>query len=141
MLEDEAWALPGRSVELSARDEQAIAQLMAEFDGSVSPRQPDELFPELKLDRNRARQLLDFLTQRGDLTSATGVYFSRKVVAEVIAKLHAHLLKHDGVTVSDFNKLAGTSRKYGVPLLHILAQDGMLVRDGDVRRLNPKWSK
>ncbi|HEV3475020.1 MAG TPA: selenocysteine-specific translation elongation factor [Actinomycetota bacterium] len=54
--------------------------------------------------------------------------------AEEIARSEA--ARPDGLTVSRFRELLGTTRKYALPLLGYLDDRGVTRRDGDVRRLN-----
>jgi selenocysteine-specific elongation factor len=54
--------------------------------------------------------------------------------AESVARTEA--LRPEGITVSRFRELLGTTRKYALPLLEWLDSRGVTRRDGDVRRLS-----
>jgi selenocysteine-specific elongation factor len=43
----------------------------------------------------------------------------------------------DGLTVSRFREVLGTSRKYALPLLNSFDERGLTRRQGDVRRPGP----
>lgn len=134
----ETFSLPGRTFTLSERERRAAELIVARLNASAQPDQPDEFGGELPLDKPRLKVLLEHLVEQGQVILAPGgVYFGPAVVARVREVLAATLAREGGVSVSRFGEVAGTSRKYSIPLLQYFEQDGMLVRDGDVRRLKP----
>jgi selenocysteine-specific elongation factor len=131
------YALPGRVVQLTAKDQQALKLVVLRTRATLQPPQPDELLGEVPVDKKRLSQLVSMLVEDGDLLSAPGaVYFDPAAVDSARTSLLAHLQRSgQGVTVSDFNALVGTTRKYGIPLLQLFENEGTLKREGDVRRL------
>lgn len=136
----ESFALPGHEVKLSARDTKAVELISKRLNHSVTAEQPEEFISELNVDKARLRDLVDHLIEAGEIVRSPGkLLFGSEIVKETYASLQAHLADGGGVTVGDFSKLTGSSRKYSIPLLQLLEQDGMLIRDGDLRKLNPAW--
>ena len=62
-------------------------------------------------------------------------YFEAAALAQAQADLLNYLQAHESITVSAFRELIGTSRKYALPLLAYFDEQGLTVREGDVRRL------
>jgi selenocysteine-specific elongation factor len=69
---------------------------------------------------------------------APGMCFHKEVVDRSVQILADYLKSHPGITVSEFRKLLGTSRKYALPLLQHFDSTGITVRDGDIRRMGPR---
>jgi selenocysteine-specific elongation factor len=133
------YCLPGRVVQLTAKDQQTLKLVIARTRWTLTPPQPDELLPEVPVDKKRLAQLVAMLLEDGELAAAPGpVYFDPAIVQTVRERVTLHLAAAGpkaGLTVSDFNALVGTSRKYGIPLLQLLENEGTLRRDGDLRKL------
>ncbi|MCY3851927.1 MAG: selenocysteine-specific translation elongation factor [Acidimicrobiaceae bacterium] len=87
------------------------------------------------VDRAELRELV----RRGDVIEADGVYFAASAVAAA-AGVVAGLLsrKPDGVTVAEVRDEWGTSRKYAIPLLSHLDNNGITRRRGDLRIGGPR---
>jgi len=136
LKQGEAFSLPGRSVGLSERERRAAELIVARLNASAQPDQPDEFAGELGIDKQRLKSLLEYLVEQGQAVLAPGsVYFGPRVIERVREQLQKTLEREGGVTVGRFGEAVGTSRKYSIPLLQYFEQNGMLVRDGDVRRL------
>ena len=136
-----SYALPERSVTLSRRDQEAVAVILKALNDSAAPEQPDGFIGALPVDRNRARQLLAYLVEDGQVVTSGELYFGREAVERARRDVLGFLQHEEGITISQFNKLVGTSRKYGLPLLQFFDKDGMLVREGDLRRLKAGWTE
>jgi selenocysteine-specific elongation factor len=82
------------------------------------------------------RAITDHLLESGQIVMAPGgIIFTGKAI-EWIRKKLINLLKREGeATVSRFREEIDTSRKYAIPLLNLFEEDGIIIRDGDVRRL------
>lgn len=135
-IQGENYSLPNRSVELTARDQRAAELIVKRLDASVQPDQPDEFVGELPIDKGRLKMLLEYLVDEGQIVLAPGgVYFGTQVVARIRSLLLTAAGQDDNFSVSRFGEVAGTTRKYSIPLLQYFEQDGTLVREGDIRRL------
>jgi selenocysteine-specific elongation factor len=93
------------------------------------------------VDRKRARQLLDYLEEHGRIAAQARMYFGAEVVARARRQLAGHFEREQTLTVSQFGQLIGTTRKYSVPFLQLLEQQGMLRRVGDKRVLCEDWQE
>ena len=87
------------------------------------------------IDRAELRELV----RRGDVIEEEGVYFAASAVAAA-AQVVAELLssKPDGVTVAEVRDGWATSRKYAIPLLSHLDNNGITRRRGDLRIGGPR---
>lgn len=87
------------------------------------------------IDRAELRELV----RRGDVVEARGVYFAASAVAGA-ARVVAVLLsrKPGGVTVAEVRDGWDTSRKYAIPLLSHLDDNGITRRRGDLRIGGPR---
>jgi selenocysteine-specific elongation factor len=131
----QTYALPRPEPSLSPKDQRALAVLRVKLNESAAPPQPEDFTSELEVQRPRIKLLLDYLEERGEIVFTEGLYFGHEIVERCEHYLRLHFKQADGISVSDFNQLTGSSRKYGMPLLRHFEQTGLLKRDGDVRRL------
>ncbi len=130
------FALPGRAVKLTAKDNEALKELRARMLDSLKPDQPADIVKDVSVDKKRLLMLCKLLAEDGELVVLPGaVYFDAGLVESMAGRLRDHLAAAGKMTVSDFNQLVGTSRKYGIPLLQYYEQSGLLKRDGDFRML------
>ena len=87
------------------------------------------------IDRAELRELV----RRGDVIEEKGVYFAASAIAaaaQVVAELLSR--KPDGVTVAEVRDGWATSRKYTIPLLSYLDNNGITRRRGDLRIGGPR---
>lgn len=87
------------------------------------------------IDRAELRELV----RRGDVVEEGGVYFAASAVGAA-ARVVAELLSRqpDGVTVAQVRDGWGTSRKFAIPLLSHLDNNGITRRRGDLRIGGPR---
>ncbi len=87
------------------------------------------------IDRAELRELV----RRGDLVEEGGVYFAASAL-DAAARVVADLLSRQpaGVTVAEVRDEWGTSRKYAIPLLSYLDNNGITRRRGDLRIGGPR---
>ncbi len=87
------------------------------------------------IDRAELRELV----RRGDVVEEGGVYFAASAL-DAAARVVADLLSRqpDGVTVAQVRDEWGTSRKYAIPLLSYLDNNGITRRRGDLRIGGPR---
>jgi selenocysteine-specific elongation factor len=78
--------------------------------------------------------LLSLLIEREKIVqSKDGFFLHSRWLEEIISKLKEHSGKE--LTVSDFKKMTGLSRKYAIPLLELLDQMGITRRISPSRRV------
>lgn len=133
---DATYVLPEHTVQLTDKDQRAIAEIAKRVGESFTPPQPDEFAPGLPIKAVRLKQVLEHMVESGQLLLAPGgMYFERERIEQVRSELLRFLAAEPGITVSQFGQLIDTSRKYAIPLLQYFEISGMLARDGDLRRL------
>jgi selenocysteine-specific elongation factor len=123
--------LGGHSVSLGQQEEDAarLVELVAE--GEPTPPTQRDLE-----EAGSARDLIDACVTTGLLSRIsaeillTPAFLAR---AEELARVEA--AKPEGLTVSRFRELLGTTRKYALPILGSFDDRGITRRDGDVRHL------
>ena len=71
---------------------------------------------------------------------ADNFFIHRTVFEEIQELLTTYLRKNDTITVAEFRETAETSRKYAVPFLEYCDSQNLTVRDGNIRRLHPRYS-
>lgn len=68
-------------------------------------------------------------------------FFVHKTVCEAVQESLIEYLQENGtITVAGFRETAATSRKYAVPFLEYCDSQNLTIRDGNVRRLHPRYS-
>ncbi|MCG2796673.1 MAG: SelB C-terminal domain-containing protein, partial [Actinomycetia bacterium] len=101
----------------------------------VSPPTLSELSEELGESKQSLFELLELAERSGTLVRVSPeLFFSREALDDIKGKPTPAAMG-DGITVSGFRKLIGTSRKYALPLLEYFDRVKVTVRDGDLRYL------
>jgi selenocysteine-specific elongation factor len=114
--------------DLTARVEQGLIDHRLEFPGIEARAR------ELELDPGRIRTILYLLVRQGKVIKVGDDYFLHITVWEEL-KRQVRTLKgtQKSFSVPDFKALFGVSRKYAIPLLERLDQDGVTRRSGNER--------
>ena len=82
------------------------------------------------------------LLNLGQFLKIADNFFIHKTVFEDIRELlTTYLRKNDTISVAEFRETATTSRKYAVPFLEYCDSQNLTIRDGNVRRLHPRYSE
>ncbi len=68
-----------------------------------------------------------------------GIIFHQKRVDEATQLIKAHFNQQHQLTVADFREMIASSRKYAVPLLNYFDSIGLIIRQHDVRVINPDY--
>ena len=129
--EGNALRLPAHRVTLGEREEEATRLVEAVGSGEPTPPTVREL-----RERGFGRELIDAAVRTGRLVAVsdevvlTPGFASR---AEEVARREA--AAPEGLTVSRFRELLGTTRKYALPILEWFDARRITRRQGDVRRL------
>jgi selenocysteine-specific elongation factor len=133
-------ALAEHQAELSGADEQALARIRRAYDEHpLDPPATDEVISGSGLPKEVAQDYLGRLAAAGALVRVSReFYFPAPALAKARADLVKYLEEHGSITVSAFRELVGTSRKFALPLLAQFDEQGLTVREGDVRRLRRK---
>ncbi len=81
-------------------------------------------------------EIVNYLISTGTLVSfAEGLYYHRESYEKLKTLIVDHLNKTGAITVGDLRDLAGTSRKYAIPILEHMDALRITQRDGDKRIL------
>ena len=125
----------GRKVSLSSEEDAGKKVILEAFlnAGLVVP-SADEVLAEVKIDRNRARQIVQLLVREGRLVRVTSeLMFHADSIQELRQRLLVRKTKAPRMTVSEFKEMTGITRKYAIPLLEFLDRERVTRREGDVR--------
>ncbi|MCH7497969.1 MAG: selenocysteine-specific translation elongation factor [Candidatus Marinimicrobia bacterium] len=134
-VEGETWRLPGFSIQLTDDDTGLLDRLVATVkDQGFATEYLEELATRLEAPAEQLRTLVALAEDRGKL-----VRISRRMVLHpdatqrLITGVQEHFREQRELTVADLKALTGTTRKFAVPLLEYLDQQGHTVRVGDKR--------
>ncbi len=87
------------------------------------------------------KAILAKLTREGVAMAAGELWFSRKAVDGLKAKITAHLEGAPRLTIADLKTISGLGRRQVIPLLEAFDRDGFTKRDGDDRVRGPAFGK
>ncbi len=131
------WSLDSFKIELSAKEENLLNKLMEILDkeGFTSSRY-DELAEILGESKDHVMQLLNIAEQKGEVLRLDGsLMFTKQNYEILISQVKKYFNSNTELSVPEFKELAGTSRKYAVPLLEYLDKQKITYRDGNSRKL------
>ncbi len=131
------WSLYSFKIELSVKEESLLNKLMDILDneGFTSSRY-DELAEILGESKDHVMQLLNIAEQKGEVLRLDGsLMFTKQNYEILISQVKKYFNLHSELSVPEFKELAGTSRKYAVPLLEYLDKQKITYRDGNSRKL------
>lgn len=93
-----------------------------------------EIRRRFRISQERLERLLSLLTERKKVVQGPeGLFIHSRWLDEVIAQVRS--LGKQELTVADFKKLTGLSRKYAIPLLELLDQMKVTRRRGAWREI------
>ena len=129
-------SLPGESATVTAEQERLIDTVTERIDHRpAAPPTVSELAAELSMDRQILSELLAIAEKQDRAVRVSAeLYFSPAAVTGIEKKLRDSV-RPEGITVSEFRILIGTSRKYALPLLEYFDRIKVTFRVGDVRKL------
>jgi selenocysteine-specific elongation factor len=125
----------GRKVTLQADEERMRDQLSERFRSlGLQVPTPDELIDGLKLDRTRARKIVQLMLKENALVKISEeILIDRATMDKLITDVKALKPKNPRLGVGEFKDLTGVSRKYAIPLLEYLDRQRVTRRVGDER--------
>jgi len=103
--------------------------------GALAPPTHAELSAALKAPQPRVEELLEVLVREGRAHKAGELHFHAAPVADLEAKLRAHLEKNAQITTLEFKDLVGGTRKFVIPLAELFDARKVTLRVGDKRVL------
>ena len=94
---------------------------------------------ELKINEKKLKNLLNIEKNNNSIIIVDGtLFFSYKNYLNLLDSLKVFYKTNYTMSVSDFKKIANTTRKYAVPLLEYLDKENITYRDGNERKYNKK---
>ena len=127
----------GHKIKLSEEDQnlaQQVSNLLEKF-GTTPPNLSD-LSSELGQSDKKMLEILHVLKSEGKVTEITrDLWYFSNVLKDMESSVRNFFEAHDGMEVTDFKKLTGTTRKHAIPLLEYLDKHDVTFRDGNKRVL------
>ena len=127
----------GHKIKLSEEDQnlaQQVSNLLEKF-GTTPPNLSD-LSSELGQSVKKILEILHVLKSEGKVTEITrDLWYFSNVLKDMESSVRNFFEAHDGMEVTDFKKLTGTTRKHAIPLLEYLDKHDVTFRDGNKRVL------
>lgn len=133
----ENWALEDYSIQLSSEDDARLKMLLKVLDaeGFHSSNQK-ELAQRMGTVEKEVKSLLDVGDRMEKIIRIEGkLLFTRKNFMRLKEDIVNHFENTNSMSVSEFKEIAGTSRKYAVPLLEYFDKLKITYRDGNNRKL------
>ena len=128
-------ALADHRIELSEGQEgirRRIDEMLAS--GSAEPPDLADLCERIGGEASSVTDVVDAMQAMGQVVRLEEyLIFHPSAVGQIRQALVAYLKENGSIGVSAFRDLAGTTRKYAVPLLNHFDASGVTVREGDVR--------
>jgi selenocysteine-specific elongation factor len=143
LSEGGALRLPEHRLRLDERDARSwsrIAPLISDAERFRPPR-PGEIGTELRLPVAEVRRVLKALARQGAVIEVGLDRFFKREAVEEIAGLVVALARAQGdgrFAVWQFRDRIGGGRKVAIELLEYFDGRGLTLREGDMRRLNPR---
>jgi selenocysteine-specific elongation factor len=129
----------GRERDLSEGDRKILSGLEERIRGSGFAFANEADLRGIAANDKLLRSYIRILQEDGKIVRVSpGCYMDRAHFDEVLRRLAARLGESDSITVGDFKEMFGFSRKFAVPLLEHLDEEGYTERRGDSRRAGPK---
>ena len=128
---------PDRTVSLNEDQGALYARCLEELKRKPSsPPTVRELSVKVNREVAEIRSLLRVGESKGDLIFISpDICYTKEVLERIKSGSTNYLKEHGSITVSEFRKLADTSRKYAVPLLEYFDRMRLTIREGDIRKL------
>jgi len=136
VVEDQGlYRLLAFSSPVSAEEETILAELEAMcLNGKFFSVSLDEIRSRFRLTPAKLQKLLDLLVDRKRIVQGQdGFYLHSRWLEEIIGKIRGSRKRE--LTVGDFKRMTGLTRKYAIPLLELLDRMGVTRRKGPVREI------
>ena len=96
-----------------------------------------ELLFDLEITESVLKKILTIEINNNNLVIINGtLIFSKKNIENLINDIKKYFTINDAMDIGAFKKVAGTTRKYAVPLLEYFDKCGLTYRQGNLRKLN-----
>jgi selenocysteine-specific elongation factor len=134
-IERDAVSLRSHEIRLSPEEAAARERIVAAFDrAGLSPPDLPQVVSGGTLDATRAQRIVRLLLGSGELVKLPeGMLVSGRAMAALLEDMASFRGPGQELSVTDFKERTGVSRKYAIPLLEYLDQQGYTRRTGDGR--------
>lgn len=136
VVEDQGfYRLPGFSPPVSAEEEAILTELeIMCLKGEFYSVSLDEIRARFHLTPAKLQKLLDLLVERKRIVQGqAGFYLHSRWLEDIIIKVKASRKRE--LSVGDFKRMTGLTRKYAIPLLELLDKMGVTRRNGPFREI------
>ena len=135
--EGKVWHSPKFKVTLSNEEDALQSNLLSQLnEEGFTSSNLSQLSKKTGNSKDKLMRLLIIAEQQGKLLRINGnLMFTQTNFLKLQKKVAQHFTNHSEMSVSDFKKLAETSRKYAVPLLEYLDKKKITYREGNARKL------
>lgn len=133
----DAIHIAGRRVALSTEEDAGKKMILEAFRAAgLAVPFVDEVLAKLKIDRVRAKQIVQLLVKERILVRVTtDLMFHSDSIAKLIQQLQSRKTVSPRLTVGQFKEMTGITRKYAIPLLEYLDRERVTRREGDERMI------
>lgn len=134
---DEGYALPNFEPVLNDRQQELLNVIeMTVAQAGLMPPTIEELAAQYQLSQAELRALLNLLVLNGKITILDKVFpFHQQALSAARNTIVEFLRKNGSGTVSALKSCMNISRKWTLPILNYFDQQGVTIRDGELRRL------
>ena len=128
--------LAGKGPAVTAEQETQLASILEQIcENPVSPPTVNEIADGTGLPRRQVSELLALAENDGKVVRVSpDLFFTGEAIRDIESRLRA-ATGPEGITVSNFRSVIGTSRKFALPLLEYFDRARVTARVGDVRKL------
>lgn len=127
-LKDHGVRLTGKQKQLKEKVTTCL------FEEGFSTSAPEALAQKIQVELPELQEILQLLLESREVVRLEGLYFHARRIAEAHEKVVDYFARHEELTIGAFKDLlAGTSRKYAMPILNHFDALGVTERAGDVR--------
>ena len=136
ILKDDLVSVPGFETRLSAEEDQVVTAIEKLFrENRFSSFSLEELAKKFNVHPARLNTMLELLLQKNKIVQSREGFLLHSDWLEEIKKQLIELKKRGKaeLTVGDFKKMTGLTRKYAIPLLEFLDELGLTKRIGPKR--------
>lgn len=142
LVKQETCALSGHQVSLSTEEKRLYDQVLKIYqDAGTQPPNPNEVLGQFKKDGHKVEKLTNLLQDEGKLIRLKGdLLFHHQALLSLKDQVQGFLEDGKQMGIGDFKEMTGLSRKFAVPVLEYLDNQGITLRVGDKRVLRRRIS-
>jgi len=131
----------GFQIAFSPEQEQLLEKIIVEYTENLfNPPNPEDLPTHIDTKWEVIKPIFTGMIELGILVKlftpdAKPIYYHRYAIVKARQQLLEFFEEHDEMKFFEFRELIGSTRKFTTPLLMLFDDEGLTIRDGDVRKL------